>query len=272
MPEELRTIVYVCPVDHRGTSVFVKGWLGNTGEKPKTPIVFAQDLGSSAQDLTNTAQQFGRRGFNAYTYEMRLKRSDHSQSRLAFEELASDLLQVVAWIKHRESGKRPIVVGQGLGALVAVYFAQGHSKFAAGLVFSAPLFFLAKKLSPFRRFLLRTLTRTAPSINTPSIVASLQDIDAQSVGKISISLTQEILIAISRAPKLFMRISLPTLLICPSRDKLCRYEPIKRLMSKHKNESLISLLTIDVDEHNLLTGRHSDDVCATIINWLENRP
>src|SRR5690606_5848236 len=113
----VRNLVYICPVDHVGTSVFVKGWV--VPGSRQHPIVLVHDLGETVYMMGGLATKLAEAGYSVYSFDQR----GHGQSgrRLGhipgFNQLALDLLQVVAWVKHKEGGRKPVIVGQGLGAL-----------------------------------------------------------------------------------------------------------------------------------------------------------
>lgn len=274
---KIRTIVYVCPVDHSGTSLFVKGWIA-PGEKADTiPVILIHDLEEAPDDYVNCAEKLAEAGFNVYTFELRIQTKRlRGSAMLDFGVHASDLLQVVAWIKHKESGRKPIIAGQGLGALVALHFAQNFHKYISAIVFVSPLFSLHEPLSPLKRFLIRSLSQIVPFLPTPSWCSFQFSEGAKKElkkrrARLPLYFTQEILVAISRSHKLFSRINLPTLLLCPGMDPVCRYEFLKRLISKHKSEEKISLVTLDTTGHQVLTqnGDFLDSVLSILTPWLK---
>lgn len=274
---KIRTLVYVCPVDTAGTSLFVKGWMAPHPSKDPIPVIFVHDLGETLENYTPVAEKLALDGFNVYSFDMRIKKKRlRDLGAVGFEDLASDLLQVVAWIKHKEEGTKPIVIGQGVGALVALYFAQGHGNFASSLVLASPPFSLQKTIRPLQRFLIRTLAQILPSLHTPHWIAPplTESIDTESPKKrikIPLSITQELLIAISKSHKLFFRVSIPTLLLCPSEDSICKYDILKRLISKHKNEERMSMVTIDSEGHSLLTKSEQvlGKVFDVLVPWMK---
>ncbi len=274
---KLRTIVYVCPVDHSGTSLFIKGWISPKERSQTIPIVLVHDLDESTDDYVRFAEELANAGFNVYCFEMRIQsKLLKGSSMLNFETLASDLLQVVAWIKHKELGKRPIIVGQGVGSLVCLYFVQNFSKFCSAVVFSSPLFSLHVNVHPLRRFAIRTLAKVAPFLPTPRWLSfhfsdpAKKDLKKRK-RRLPLYFTQELLVAISRSHKLFSRVSIPTLLLCPGADPICRYDFLKRLVSKHKDEDKMSMHMFDNEGHQLLTLSEEflQGVLKILIPWLK---
>ncbi len=273
--KRLRTIVYVCPVDHSGTSVFVKGWIA-PNEKEARPLILVHDLEDSPDDYILCAEKLANEGFNVYTFELRIQTKRlRGSSRLDFQSHASDLLQVVSWIKYKEGGRKPIIVGQGLGALVCLYFSQNFSKYISAIVFVSPLFSIHENVSPFKRLLIRTLANVTPFLATPAWLSfafsePLKK-DSKKRRRLPIYFTQELLNSLSRSHKLFSRLSLPTLILCPDVDSICRYDLLKRLISKHKNEEKISLVTLETSNHQILSQKEEflSSVLSILIPWLK---
>lgn len=274
---KIRTIVYVCPVDHSGTSLFVKGWIAPSNQEPEKniPVILVHDLEESPDDYLPCAEKLAEAGFNVYSYELRPQsKRARGSAQLDMNSYSNDLLQVVAWIKYKESGRKPIIIGHGLGALICLYFSQTFSKYVSAAVFVSPLFSIHEVVKPFKRFLVRTLAQITPYLGTPhslSFIFSEAKKDAKKRRKLPIYFTQELLVSLSRSHKLFSRLSLPTLLLCPNVDPVCRYEFLKRLISKHKNEEKISLVMLDTEGHQILTQGEEflDSVLGILIPWLK---
>src|SRR5690606_30753211 len=131
------------PVDHHGTTVYVKGW--RRPENTKPPIVIAHDLGENISMYRDVAKKLIKQGHNVYGFDLRGhgrsgRRLGHAPS---FNILVLDLLQVAAWVRHQEAGKPAIIVGQGIGALITLSFTKRYSHFCRALVLSAPVLELA---------------------------------------------------------------------------------------------------------------------------------
>lgn len=274
---KMRTIVYVCPVDHAGTSVFVKGWMSADENTHSIPMILVHDLGDSPDDYTHLAEKFVQSGFNVYTYELRIpSRRLKGPVMLNFDTHVKDLLQVVSWIKYKEGGRKPIVVSQGFGALVTLHFVQRFSKFLAATVFVSPLFSLKHNVSPFKRLMIRSLAQVFPYMTTPlRLKHRLSEPVKKEVRrkkmKFPIFFVEDVLIGISKTHKLFSRIRIPTLILCPKKDPISRYDFLKRLISKHKNEEMISLVRLETEGHQILTRGDDvlDKIWSILTPWLE---
>lgn len=278
-PEErVRNLVYTCPVDHVGTSVFVKGWL--IPGPAKEALILVHDLGETAENLAACAKKIALRGYSVYCFDLR----GHGQSgrRLGhvanFNQLALDLLQVVAWVKHKGGGKKPLVIGQGMGALVALFFAKSYGKFCKAMVLSSPLLALSENITPFKRLLLKTLADLFPTMMTPQwlcpvfTVADKEKSKAKALPKVTTHLAFELLTAISRARKIFYRHNVPTLLIGAKDDPICKAEMLKRLVHKQRFHESLELVFVDASTHHLLSseGEALDNTIECLDQWISS--
>ena len=270
----VRNLVYTCPVDHTGTSVFVKGWL--IPEDNKRPVVVVQGLGESVELMAPFAKKLAGRGYSVYGFDLR----GHGQSGRklghipSFHQLSLDLLQVVAWVKHKESGRKPIIIGQGMGSLVALFFAKGYGKFCHSMIFVSPVFSLIDQIQSFQRFYLKTFAELLPTMMLPSrLCPQFTQIDMLSskAPKISALLAYELLNAISQSRKQFQRHRLKSLVLCPKDDGVVRYEFIKRSVQKHKFSERIDLHFMETNYHHILTAKEAviTDAINVVAEWLD---
>mgnify|MGYP000346601829 CR=1 FL=1 len=273
MSQKIRNLVYTCPVDHLGTSVFVKGWI--SGETPQQSVILVHDLGETAEDFDGMATKLVNSGFNVYSFDQR----GHGQSgrRLghipSFRQLSLDLLQVAAWVRHQENTK-PFIIGQGMGALVAMFFTKSYAKFCQGVVLASPLVGTIKPVRPFHRLILRSLADFFPTFILPNFLCPVFTSGKQKKGKpvalVGALLANELLVAISQARKLLMRQQTPTLLICANNDTVCRYESFKKLLAKQTDKNIFTLQFIEGETHRLLTEdeKNFEQVYDTLTSWL----
>lgn len=269
----VRNLVYTCPVDHTGTSVFVKGWL--IPEENKQPVVLVHGLGESVELMATFAKKLAARGYSVYGFDLR----GHGQSGRklghipSFHQLSLDLLQVVAWVKHKESGRKPIIIGQGMGSLVALFFAKGYGKFCHSMIFVSPIFSRLEAVKPFNRLYLKSLAELFPTMMLPSrLCPQFTQVDMlSSAPKISALLAYELLNAISQARKQFQRHRLRSLILCPKDDGVAKYEFLKRAIPKHKFSERLDLHFMETNYHHILTAKDAviSDAVSVIAEWLD---
>ncbi len=276
MAVKIRNLVYTCPVDHLGTSVFVKGWISY--EAPKQSIILVHDLGESAEVFDLLATRLVNAGFNVYSFDQR----GHGQSgqRLgyipSFTQLSLDLLQVAAWVKHQDGGKKPLIVGQGMGGLVTLLFTRNYSKYSSGAILASPLVSTLKPVTSFQRFVVKTLAEFFPTLILPSFLCPVFTSGRKKLGKpialVGALLAHELLMASSQAKKLLQRQDVPTLIAYSIDDPVCRYEPLRKFIQKQNNKNVFSFEAIEGSTHRLLSeGDEETDnkVFQMILSWLE---
>lgn len=282
--------VFTCTVDHSGATVHVKGWLIPAGGL--RPIVFVHDLGEEIALYEAAALQFRAAGYPVYGFDLR----GHGQSgrRLGhvpkFQTLVNDLLQVVAWVRHRENGRHPVIVGHGLGALVAIYFHKSHPKFCAAVVLSAIPLSLKTPVSRFERFLIRTLAEIYPTMKLPVGISprfTLSPVPAGFVKKflaifklggyrpprISCIFARELIRAVFRAKAVFLNVRSPALILRPLADEVCDYSDLDTVLERHHQRDLISILDLENVGHSVFN--ESDESMKTavssIVQWIAAR-
>lgn len=274
---KIRTLVYVCPVDHSGTSLFVKGWLAPQGGETKAPVLIVHDFDESTEDYVALAECLAEAEHNAYCFEMRLQPKRPKRSRIQFEMLILDLLQVTSWIKYKESGKKPVIIGKGVGALINLHFARMYSKYVDSLVFICPYFFAHKPNNPLKGFLNKILSQLFPFLSTPSWLAvpfsegMVHDTKKPwRKGKLTLKLTQDILVAITKTNDLLLDITVPVLSIHTPLDSHELFTILKDTIAKRSDSEKITLTTIDVTEHQtMIKERESLSLfMETLTPWL----
>jgi alpha-beta hydrolase superfamily lysophospholipase len=273
---------YSCPLDHEGTSVAIRGWYGP--ELHTLPIILLHDVGESTGDLDPFAEALAARGYKVYSFDLSgLSTYERGATRagLSLHRLSLDLLQVVAWIKHKSQGERPLIIAQGLGALVALYFARNFQKYCRGCVLVSPTLNPGDTIRPLQRFIIRLLAELIPAWQLPVQFCPAFNYYFSQNGRMlkkqrtmSVRLANEVLMVMAQFKKLLHRLKLPTLLICPDEDQLYKYEGVKRAIAKHPQKHLASLQFIETREHDLLTcgDTYNAQIIARIDQWLAELP
>ena len=276
--------VFSCPVDHQGNTVHVKGWVKSGTERP--PLIFVHDLGEHIGLYRPAARELVAAGYSVYGFDLR----GHGLSGPTlghipnFNTLVNDLLQVVAWIRFKSMRKVPILIGQGIGALIAVYFQRAYPKLCPGAVLAAPYLSVNAYTSTLKRFIIRTLAETAPRIRLPAAMTpafmshyatshGTQDAThPQPFHGITANFANELLRAINRAPDEFARFDCPTLILCPERDPFCDYSRLRELVEAHPQRAGISIESLPDAGHHLLTEEESAlaQALSHIVPWLNH--
>lgn len=268
VPEPVGTVKLITslPVDHAGNSVYLKGW--RLPDSPNHPIIIVHDLGEHTELYRDAAHALVGLGHSSYCYDLRGhgrsgRRLGHAPS---YRVLVQDLLQVAAWVRHIDGGRPPVLLGHGIGALIALDFAKSHPAFCRGLVMSAPCFELVHPMGGVAALGLRVLADMFPTLRLPSKLSPrfAKDLgrsrEAHAKGaltlavfpKLSAIFTSELLSAIQHAEAGFSDYHGPILVLCPEQDEVCKYGKIKKAALLH-TENNLSLLDVDAG-HEVFSG------------------
>lgn len=151
-----KKIVYACPVDHHNSIIFITSWFHGRGAH--TSLLLVPDFAAPIEVYATFASQLVRAGIHVYLYNQREK-SLYVRKR--------DLLQVAAWIRHREEGISPVLVSKGLSALLCSDFSAQYPKFCRGLLSIDPVSSVHFSFPGQREFLL-FFAEMFPNISVPA--------------------------------------------------------------------------------------------------------
>jgi alpha-beta hydrolase superfamily lysophospholipase len=281
--EKVQIMVLSCPVDHQGNSVHVKGWVKTDSDKP--PVVLIHDFGEHVGNYRPAARQLLAAGFSVYGFDLR----GHGLSGPnlghipTFAALVNDLLQVVAWIRYKSNRRVPFLIGQGIGALMAVYFQRAYPSMTQGAVLAAPYLRVNAYTSPLKRVVIKALAETLPKMRlldmlTPAFLSHYTAVYAGShetrsptyFHGVTANFANEILQAIYQAPHEFLQMVNPALILCPELDSICDYSRLRDLVSQHSRPELFEIRSIPNSGHHLFTEEeHGLNLAMShIIPWL----
>ena len=157
-----KKIVYACPVDHHNSIIFITSWFHS--KEAHTSLLLVPDFSESIEACAEFASRLALPGIHVYLYNQREK---------SFSIREKDLLQVAAWVRHREEGVSPVLLSKGLGALLCLYFSMQYPKFCRGLFCIDPISY-AKFLFPGHRELLLFLAELIPQMRVPAWINCLR--------------------------------------------------------------------------------------------------
>jgi alpha-beta hydrolase superfamily lysophospholipase len=275
----IQNLVYSCRIDHSGSTLKIIGWKVLGSKNP--PLVLVHDVGEAISRYDALAKTLARAGYSVYGFSMRGHDSTLKLGSIpSFSILINDLLQVLAWVKHKEEGRKPIIIARGMGALLALSLSRAHTKFFQALILVSPMFNLNYNLTPFRRFLIRTIAEVAPSLRLPRWLSPTFTNASQETyvfqekkrhPKLNSHFTFELLNSVAQAKKLLKRLKLPSLIVCPLDDPALRYEFLKPLLQKHKYSGRFTLKFVEGEDNLPLVdgGDTLKYLSLTITKWLQ---
>ncbi len=276
---EEHKLAFSCPVDHQGTAVYVQGWA--RAQSDFAPVIFVHDLAENVEFYEPAARLLVEQGINAFSFDMRGhgRTTPLAGKMLSFSDLMKDLLQVVAWIRYKSDRRKPILIGQGAGALLLLYFQRAHPYYSEACVILAPVFQEQSALPFFSRVLIRTMALLAPNASLPRFVlpyflpmsddVPLRDSKARLL--ISARFAQELLEAVHDVDRLFPSIETLNLLVCPIEDTFYNTARLQDLIRKLGQASAFELLELPKISAQALTRDPSELelLMAELIPWIQ---
>lgn len=282
-PVGIEKLIMTLPVDHSGTTVYLKGW--RVPGTSRHAIILVHDLGEHTELYRETALDFVRAGYSCFCFDLRGhgrsgRRLGHATS---YNVLVNDLLQITAWVRHLEGGRAPILLGQGIGALIVIDFTKDHGNLCHAAILSAPCLELSGKVGWVTRSFIKVLAETWPTFRIPTNLSPRfsrdlrheQEVEAArrhhslaTFPQLSAVFTNELLSAIERTEAQFIAFQGDVLILCPNRDNICTYAKVRKAVALHDNNNLEVIDLKDVG-HNVFSDTNSRKVAFDeIIPWL----
>ena len=276
-------IVTSVPVDHVGTLLYVKVLRHLVSTRP--PMILVHDISEHADFYLAAAHRLLDAGYSVYLFDLRGHGRSGRQLGHApnFAALVKDLLQVAAWVRFEEGGKAPVVVGHGVGALIAMDFSKAYPSFCKAAVLSAPCFELATPVSLVRRMMIKFLADVFPMARIPLLLKPKLAREKRGLNLsqlpdpfglprfpgLTAIFTQELLTAIKGAEARFVDYRGTALVLCPEQDSVCTFQHLRKLAAVHQEVNL-EVVSLSDTTHRVFTG---DEAACTqavekIISWL----
>jgi alpha-beta hydrolase superfamily lysophospholipase len=281
----VKKLVTSLPVDHSGTTFYVKAWRHEqNAANGRHPVLVVHDLGEQTEDYRAAAHGFVANGYSVYLFDLRGhgrsgRRLGHAPS---FNILVKDLLQVAAWVRHQEGGRAPVIIGHGVGALILLDFTKQYGDFCRAAVLSAPCMELAAPVRSVSRLLLKLLADAMPTLRLPAALCPrfTRTLRAETVGhdedprlvyfpRLTAVFAHELLLALKRVEARFIQYHGAVLVLCPDQDTVCLYHQLKRSAAIH-NEHNLEIADLPGVGHGVFTDGDAarDAALALILPWL----
>jgi acylglycerol lipase len=260
-----------------GRRIFWQSW---SPETARGGVVIVHGFGEHSDRYEHVAQRLVTQGYASYALDHR----GHGRSdgpRAVIDRLASavsdiDRLLVVAGDAH--PGLPVFILGHSMGGLLAVQYALEHQDRLTGLLLSGALAALDAAPAP-ARLIARMLSVVAPRAGLIALDATLVSRDPQVVaayradpmvhhGKLPARTVAELMAAGQRFPERVSQITVPTLIMYGSEDRLC--PPSGSVMLAERiGAADITIIPSEGLYHEILNEPEQatvlDDVCA----WLD---
>lgn len=214
-----------------GVGIHWQAWLPDAA--PAAVVVIAHGAGEHAGRYGHVAARLVAERYATYAIEHR----GHGRSegpRALIDRVGhavADLDSMIALASGEQPGAPVFLLGHSMGGTIAVSYAVAHQDRLAGLVLSAPLAALQAAPAPMR-IAARVLSAIAPRMGLIEIDASLVSRDPAVVeayvddplvyrGKLPVRTVSELAAAIDSFPEAARSITVPTLIMYGTADRLC---------------------------------------------------
>jgi alpha-beta hydrolase superfamily lysophospholipase len=243
-------------------------------------VVLAHGASEHSGRYGHVVARLARSGFDVYALDHR-GHGESEGSRALIDRVAHAVTDLDSLVVHAaaEHPNLPVfLVGHSMGGLLAVSYALTHGHRLSGLVLSGPLAALEAAPSPMR-VISRVLSAVAPRLPLISIDSSLISRDPAVVedyrqdplvyhGKLPARTVSELASAIESFPDRVHSITMPTLIMYGTEDRLC---PVKGslMLAERIGAADKTVIPYEGLYHEIFNepeqGRVLDDLCT----WLE---
>jgi acylglycerol lipase len=249
---------------------------------PRALVVIVHGAGEHSDRYRHVAAGLLEDGYAVYALDHR----GHGRSqgpRAVIDRLdyaVADVDQLVLRARTEHPGVPVFMLGHSMGGTVAIRYAVLHQERLAGLILSGPLAALEAAPAPLR-LAGRVLSAIAPSLPLIAIDASAVSRDPQVVqdyrsdplvhhGKLPARTAAELAAAIDRFPEEVATITIPTLILYGTADRLC--PPAGSTMLYERiGASDKQIKAYEGLYHEILNEPERDAVLADIRAWLGAR-
>jgi acylglycerol lipase len=260
-----------------GVRIHWRVWLPD-GE-PRAVVVIAHGAGEHAGRYSHVAARLVADGYATYAIEHR----GHGYSegpRAVIDRIANavaDLDTLVVLAADEHSGLPVFLLGHSMGGTISVSYAIRHQDRLDGLILSGPLAALEAAPAPMR-VISKILSAIAPRMGLIEIDASLVSRDPDVVaayvadplvhhGKLPVRTVAELAAAIGSFPEAVPAITVPTLIMYGTADRLC--PPRGSVMLSERIGSADKTITpYEGLYHEILNEPEQDQVLDELSQWL----
>jgi alpha-beta hydrolase superfamily lysophospholipase len=264
----------------RGRRIFWQSWMPAT--PPRALVVIVHGASEHSDRYRHVASALVDDGYGVYALDHR----GHGRSegpRALIDRLdyaVADLDQLVVRARDAHPGRPVFMFGHSMGGTVAVRYAVSHQQRLSGLILSGPLAALEAAPAPMRA-VGKLLSAVAPRLPLIAIDASLVSRDPDVVsayqsdpfvhhGRLPARTVAELAEAIDRFPVAVSAITVPTLILYGTADKLCPPAG-SQMLSERIGAADKTLKPYPGLYHEIVNEPERDEVLADIRTWLSER-
>lgn len=264
------------------TRIFFQSWLPATA--PKASVVIAHGLGEHGGRYAEVAEQLVGIGCAVHAIDHRGHgKSDGPRAFVdKFANAVADMDTLVEMAKRQQPGKPLFLLGHSMGGALSLSYTIKHGKKLTGLILSGPAVALdgaPAYLPPVAKFLSSVSPKLGMFAVDPSLVSRDPDMVAKYAGdplnahaKVPVRTLAEIVRFVEVVPGLLPVITVPTLLLHGSDDKLAGVAGSRMILERISSTDK-TLKVYDGLYHEIFNEFPADraKVFADLTGWLAPR-
>ncbi len=257
--------------------LFRQSWLPDGAAR--AVIAIAHGAGEHSGRYAHVAERLTDEGYAVYALDHR----GHGRSSGAralvdrIDNTVADLDSLIVLASSEHAGSETFLLGHSMGGAIALRYAIAHQDRLAGLILSGPLAAL-EAASPATRIAAKVLSAVAPRLPVFGVDPTLVSRDPAEVnayetdplvhhGKLPARTVAELAVAVESFPQAVRSITIPTLILYGTDDKLC--PPAGSLMlSERIGSEDKTLKAYDGLYHEILNEPERERVLDDLCSWL----
>lgn len=252
--------------------------------REEIPILLVHDAGDHSGRSVDAAYRLAHNGCSVHALDL----PGHGQSPgprghiQRFEDYLACLHRFVRHVTEKESGRKPVLLGQGLGGLLCTLYAADHPDCVDRMVLCAPMWGLAQESSLGQQLLTLALSPIFPSMvlrrsqispdyfsHDPQVVFRYKS-DPLVHSCASVRFTAELEKHLEELPRVLERLSVPVLLLLAGEDVVVPLKPAQELFNRIA-AGRKRIITYDGYYHDLLNEKDHERVFLDLQQWLSPR-
>ena len=262
-----------------GRRIYWQSWTPESD--PQALIVIVHGAGEHSGRYRSVAETLVQDGYAVYALDHRGHgRSDGPRALIdRLDRAVADLDRLVSEALAEHPALPVFVLGHSVGGTIAVRYALGHQDRLTGMILSGPL--LAIEAGAPLRFAGRALSVVAPTLPSigvdpalvsrdPQVVAAYESDPLVHHGKLPVRTLAELVSAIDQLPDSVAAITVPTLILYGTADRLCPPSGSGMLGQRIGSQDK-TVKAYDGLYHEILNEPERDEVLADIRGWLSAR-
>lgn len=244
---------------------------------PRGTVVIVHGYGEHGGRYGHVAERLTREGYRVLAPDHHGHgESQGTRGRISFADALADLDQLVGMAGEPPAAQPVFMLGHSMGGALALRYALSHGERLAGLIVSAPLVQVEGR--PAAKLLGRVLGAVAPGApvaridpehvsRDPAVVAAYTNDPLVHHDPLPAGTVSEFLRHAATLPNDVHRITLPTLLLYGTEDRLCAPAGAE-LVAERMTSADLATRTYEGLYHEILNEPERDRVLDDIVEWL----